>query len=143
MKELKSYINIIDEAISDLGIDPEKTRGNDKGQWNLQRDELMIWVDVWTPEKADKPFFQVLTPIMTLPDEDRKDFYKELLEINNSIFTVSFALHQNYVYLKSIREAEGLTKAEVASSLHYCSYYADYYATRLLDRFGGKKLVNK
>ena len=144
MQELEQYYTIVEEAISSLGVPPEKSRGKDPGQWNLQRKELVIWVDLWNIEKVERPFFQVLTPIMTLPEaHEREDLYRELLEINNSIFVVSFAIHQGNVYLKSVREAAGLSVEDVKSTLHYCGYYSEYYAERLINKFGGKKLVNE
>lgn len=144
MQELQQYYDVVENAIEKLGVDPEITRGKDPGQWNLQRKELVIWVDLWIPEKVDRPFFQVMCPVMTLPeDQYREEFYRELLEINNSIFSVAFAMHKGYTYLKSVKEAAGLTAEDVKSTLHYCGYYADHYSDRLLRKYGGKKLVNQ
>ena len=37
---LQNYYKLVDEAISELGLNPDETHGEQAGQWNLKKGRL-------------------------------------------------------------------------------------------------------
>lgn len=141
-KDLNSFYEIVEEALTMLDIDPNDARSSQAGQWNLQAGEMVVWIDVWRHEKDNNVYLQVMAPIMVInKDQKNEELFQELLEINNVIFSVSFALNNDIVYLKSIEDAAQINVEAVLSKLKFCGYYTDYYEKRLISKFNGTKLV--
>ena len=42
---LDTYYKLVDSAIAELGINPEETKGEQEGQWNLKKGKF----DIMTP----------------------------------------------------------------------------------------------
>ncbi len=140
--DLNGYYEIVENAISELGVDAREARGEAEGQWNLKRGNASIWIDLWYIEEEEGAYFQVMSPIMTLPEEDDKkhQMYEELLKHNYSIFGVAFTLHEDGIYLKGIREVEGLDMSEVIFMIGRCGNYADSYNEQLVKSYGGRRI---
>lgn len=75
---IDTYYKMVDDAIADLGLNPEETRGQQEGQWNLKKGRFDIMVDVW--EQEQQYIFQVVAPLCGMPDENREAFMQHLLE---------------------------------------------------------------
>lgn len=137
---LQPYYNIVENALKRMEINPEESRGEDAGQWNLRNGNATVWVDVWYLAEEKMPYFQVIAPIMTTPDKKLEEFYAEILKINYTLFEVAFSLLEDGVYLKNVKEAFDLTEEQVIFSINRCGFYADYYNDKLIKRFGGKRI---
>ncbi len=142
MEDLKPFYEIVESAITDLGVNAEEARGENDGEWNLKRGTASVWIDLWYIEDEAGAYFQVMAPIMTLPEDEtnKNKLALELLQINYTIFGVAFAIHEDGVYLKNIREAEELDKSEVIYMIGRCGNYADNYNNDLVKKFGGRRI---
>lgn len=142
MQDLQPYYQIVEDGIQQLGVNAEEARGENDGEWNLKRGTASVWIDLWYIEEEQGAYFQVMTPIMTLP-EDETNLYKltlELLKINYTLFGVAFAVHEDGVYLKNIREVEELDPSEVVYMIGRCGNYGDNYNDELVKKFGGRRI---
>lgn len=137
MKELDNYYNLIEEAIKGLGVDPEKCVGKTKGQWNLQKGSVSVWLDVWHIEKEDRAYFQAISPVMRIPTNRKEEFFEELLSLNHSLFGVSFTIYNGNVWLKAIREVDGLDKNEAMFMTTRIGNYSDHYDDILKEKYFG------
>ncbi len=142
MEDLNAYYEIVEKAINELGVNAEEARGENEGEWNLKRGTASVWIDLWYIDDEGGAYFQVMAPIMTLPEEEsnQNKLAFELLKINYTLFGVSFALHEDGVYLKNIREVEGLDQSEVIYMIGRCGNYADSYNDELVKKFGGRRI---
>lgn len=142
MEDLKPYYDVVEDGINQLGVDAEEARGENDGEWNLKRGNASVWIDLWYIEEEEGAYFQVMAPIMSLPEEEDKknQLYQELLKLNYTLFGVSFALHEDGIYLKNIREVENLTASEVIFMIGRCGNYADSYNDELVKKFGGRRI---
>lgn len=132
---LKNYYEIIEACIKDLGIIPTEARGDLPGQWNLKRGTANVWVDIWEIEANKQIFFQLLSPIVTIPEKNKEAFFQDLLQINHALYGVAFTIKDNYTYIKMMREAQGLDKIEVTAMLERIGYYADLYDELLREKY--------
>jgi hypothetical protein len=136
--ELQSFYDVVESGIAELGVNPADCRGENPGQWNLKKGETIVWVDLWMIEAENRAYYQVMSPIFPLPaDENIKNaLLANMLEINDTLFGVAFTVFQDNIYIKVIREADGMDKAESLSLLLRVGNYADLYRAELSEKYG-------
>ena len=120
---LTTYYNLINEAITALGLNPEETKGENAGQWNLKKGKFDIMVDVW--EQENQFLFQIVCPLCSMPDENKDGFLQHLLQRNYGMSSVTYAMMENDVFLKYTTEAGELTKENVIMLLNKTAFYAE------------------
>lgn len=120
---LDTYYKLIDSVVTELGIDLESTRGAQAGQWNLRKGRFDIMVDVW--EQDNYVLFQVVSPLCTLPDENREEFLMYLLQKNYGMSGVAYCIMENSVFLKYTTEAYTLSKESIIAVLNKTAFYAE------------------
>lgn len=129
MEKIEHYYNLVEECIKSLGVDPSVCRGKEKGQWNLQKGSAPVWIDVWKSDEPNKlgGYFQIVAPIMEIPGSNKEALFKELLETNHQLYGVAFTVYESWIYIKMIRELEGLDGKEALNMFHRVGNYADEY----------------
>lgn len=137
MVNLDAYFKIVEDAIKAIGIKPEDCREEKIGQWTLQKGSAKVWLDLWHLEKENRVYFQVISPVLDLATlkGNAIDLYKELLEINHQLYGVGFTIYNNWVYIKVIREADGMDTNEANAMLWRVGSYADQYDDYLKNKY--------
>jgi hypothetical protein len=135
--DLQPYYDVVESSITDLGVDPVDCRGENPGQWNLRKGETTVWIDLWYIERENRPYFQVMSPIFKIPtDADTKNrLFEELLSINDTLYGVAFTTYKEWIYIKVIREADGMDKGEAQAMLLRVGNYADHNRTELAAKY--------
>ena len=123
----------IEKAIEKLGVDPEKTRGTNKNQWDLYKGKLHLMLDLFAVSEK-KAFFQILSPISDIP-ENECDFFKFLLEQNHTIVGASVTKFKDKIYLKNIREISELTTEEILNLITSTSIHAEELIQKMKEIF--------
>jgi len=136
------YIDLIEQALEHLQLDPAEARGDNPGQWNLKRGTATVWIDIYEIEEQKGEYFQVLSPVMTLPEEKDKQFelFEFLLYQNSKLFGIAFSVMDGAVYLKFIREVEGLDLSEIVTTIGRAGNYCDFFNDKLVKKFGGRRI---
>lgn len=133
---IEKYYQMVETCITNLGIDPSVCRGEKAGQWSLMKGSAKVWIDVWHIERENRPYFQVMSPVMALPpNTSNEELYKELLEINDKLFGVAFSLYNGWIWLKVIRECDGMDENEAAAMINRIGIYADQYDDHLVAKY--------
>lgn len=136
-ENLKYYYGIVENCIHRLGIDPALCRSKDtEGHWDLNRGEIIVWIDVWHIERENRAYFQAVAPIMEIPALRTHEFYEDLLRANDELFSVAFTLYNNWTCLKVIREVEGLDDDEAFNMITRVGNYGLEYLKKLLKKYG-------
>ncbi len=135
MPKLHKYYSTVEESIARIGLDPKKFRGNQKGEWTLQRGDYSIWIDVWHDAAEDVAYMQVVAPVMEIPAETATVLFKELLQINLQLCGVAFCVHGEKVVLKGTRVAEGLDVEEAFAMIMLVGKYVDNFTPKLKKRY--------
>lgn len=135
------YYSLVEEVLKEFGIDPGAARGEQLGQWNLRLGSAKVYVDViQSKDTSGNPaaygYLQALAPVCEVPVNNQHLFTKELLEVNHSLYGVSFTIFKDFAYIKSIRELQGLDKSEVTSMFNRVGIYADEWDDKLKQRYG-------
>lgn len=135
--DLQPYYDVVEGCIADLGVNPVDCRGENPGQWNLKKGDTTVWADLWYIEKEDRPYFQVMAPIFQIPADEavKTRLFGELLEINDTLYGVAFTMYKDWIYIKVIREADGMDKGEALAMLLRVGNYADQHRQELSTKY--------
>ena len=137
MENLQFEFDRVEPCHSHRGVDPAIWRGQKPGQWSMQKGSASVWVDVWHIEQENRAYFQVLAPVMQVPDPSRQHaFFQELLELNYTLYGVAFVKFNDWIYVKLIRECDGLEQKEAAATINRVGWYADEYDDKLKVKYG-------
>lgn len=135
--DLTPYYNIVENCITRVGADPTACKESKPGSWSLKKGSAKVWIDVWYIEKEGRPYIQVMSPVMKFPGDGlkRSALFEELLTINDKLFGCAFTIFNNFVWLKSIRECDGLDENEAFAMLTRIGNYADQYDDFLVQKY--------
>jgi hypothetical protein len=136
MENIQYYYDMVENCIRDNGVDPAECRGEKAGQWNLKRGSASVWIDVWHIEQENRAYFQVLAPVMQIPATNQQELFQELLELNYNLYGVAFVKFNDWIYIKMIRECDGLEQKEAAAAITRVGWYADEYDDKLKVKYG-------
>lgn len=136
MKDLSQQYHIVEEAIRQLGVDPVTCRRKTEGQWNLRKGSARVWIDLWYIPSERRSYFQVMSPVVPIPKDNREAFYEYLLQITDKMYGVSTTLYDGWAWMKAIREVEDMSITEAKALLVRVGNYADHYDDILMDAFG-------
>lgn len=131
MEKIEYYYQIVDKAIVKLGLNPEKTRSQ-AGKWDLRNADIPVWVDIFYQESEKRHYYLVVSPFMEIPEDKNPDLAWKLLSLNNDMYGVSFITKHDKVYIKTIREVEGLDVSEAYAMITRVGNYALDYRKKLL-----------
>jgi hypothetical protein len=140
MQPIQYYYEMAEKVIAEFGVDPTLCRGQKLGQWSMKLGSASVWIDVFQSKDAqgnyiNAGYLQIMAPIMNIPAERQQELYRELLEINHKLYGVGFTVFENGIYIKSIRELDGLDHSETVSNLKRVGYYADDYDDMLKAKY--------
>jgi len=137
--DLSVYYQLVENCIRKLGVDPVSCRDKNPGQWNLRKGSADVWIDIFKREEDAWGYFQCMAPVADIPTENTLAFYQELLEINHTLYGVAMTKFREKVYIKTIRELEGISEDEVMAMMKRIGGYADDYDDYLKNKYLGGK----
>lgn len=137
MEPINTYYQMVENIITSLGVDPAICRSENPGQWNLKKGSASIWVDVWKVEGQEYGYIQIMAPIVDFPVSGRDIFMTEVLEINHNLYAVGFTKYKDSLYLKGIRELDGLDESEALALFNRVGNYADEYDDYFKNKYFG------
>ena len=138
MQDLSPYIALVDQCISNLGVDPSICKTPEKpGQWDLKKGSASVWIDVFWDEKNNCGYFQCMAPVCEIPAVNREAFFEEVLKEAHNLYGCAFTKHENWIYVKAIREVNNLELEEVTSTLNRIGYYGDFFDDHFRNKYFG------
>jgi hypothetical protein len=120
---IQTFYKLVDDAITDLGLNPDEVRGEQLGQWNLKKGKFDIMIDLW--EQENQYIFQVVAPLCGMPEGNREAFLLHLLEKNYGLSSLAYAVLNETVFLKYTTEASSMIKEHVVAILTKIAFYAE------------------
>jgi len=136
MSRIRKYYTMVEKVIRDFGIDPNSCKGEKAGQWNLSKGSASVWIDVWESEDDNFiGFLQIMAPVVQIPENNREAFYREILDINHTLYGVGMTAYGDWIYMKTVRELDGLDDDEAAAMFNRIGNYADDYDDMLIEKY--------
>ena len=136
---LENYRDLIEDILSDLGIDPqenlEEAQEKQRYSWCVRRGSANIFVELFSENQES--YFMVDCPILRLPPQERLEaFYRRLLELNDKLVEAALVCRGNEIHLVGIRPLRGLDAEEASGMLDRISAWADSLDNSLAEEFG-------
>lgn len=135
MADLQEYFKMVENVIRGLGVDPSQCKGEKEGQWSLTKGSASVWIDVWKAENGFSGYLQIMAPVVQIPSSNREAFYREILDINHTLYGVAMTAFDDWIYMKTVRELDGLDEAEATSMFNRVGGYADDYDDILREKY--------
>lgn len=133
---LSNYKQTIEQALGQLKVDPQGALLPETAYiWKLQRGSASVYVNLFYSEKNNMPYLSVVSPLVPLPQDVRADFYEELLQLNERMFGVGYAINAGYVVLRASRECRGMDEIEAYNIINRIGYYADSHDNMLAEKY--------
>jgi hypothetical protein len=113
-------------VISKLGINPGQAK-QATGQYTISKDQnVQIFMDAF--EENEHTFFQILSPIMQIPDTNAEALMIQLLKENHGLVDASFAIIDNAIFIKHTTEDKGqMTEDRIMESIQRIAYYNELF----------------
>ncbi|MCI4669545.1 MAG: YbjN domain-containing protein [Bacteroidia bacterium] len=122
---MRHLIGILEEAIAQLGIQPEETRGERPGTWLLQKGEAKILIELLTTDGKSATLLQISAPLVPWPSSNQQKVAVELLRKNHQLIDAGYSLFENTIYLRISRETAGLDVIEAIQMIAKMGHYAE------------------
>ncbi len=133
--DLTPYYQAVEDCVTELGIDPKLCRGKHTGQWNLRKNSIEVRVDVFKKEKDKFGYFQCIAAVSKIPETRTLEFYEDVLEKSHQLFGVGLTKYKEWIYIKIIRELEGIEKTEIMNSMQRIGNYAVTLSNDFKDKY--------
>ncbi len=135
---LQSVLEAIEHILQTAGVNlTESRQKNIEGiGWKFKQGSATI--EIYLAEKAGKHYFQVLSPIMYVPQSGLLPFYRRLLEMNMLIASLKFGIYGDIVMVFHERPTDGLDYVEAMEIITEIAQTADEYDNALVHEFGGR-----
>jgi hypothetical protein len=123
---LQDLILKLEIVISKLGINPGQAK-QAPGQYNISKDQnVQIFMDAF--DENEHTFFQVLSPVMQIPDTNMEGLMLQLLKENHGLVDASFAIIDNSIFIKNTTEDKGqITEERILESIQRIAYYNELF----------------
>jgi hypothetical protein len=132
---------LVETYIKALGVDPAACRGQKPGQWAITYKGATLWIDVFNMQGSpDRWYFQVMSPLVEVPDKNQESFYQNLLEINHTLFGSWICKKDKWTYVMFLREAADLDQNEVNATFDRVAHYSSDYQGKIKFKFEGSWL---
>jgi hypothetical protein len=131
---------LVEQSIKGLNVDPALCRGQSPGQWSLTYKGVTVWIDVFQNTQNQNWYFQVMSPLLAVPDKNLEAFFQNLLEVNHILYGCAICKKEAWTYVMSLREAAGLDINEVNATLDRVAFYCSDYQGKLKFKFEGSWL---
>lgn len=136
---LKRYYKMVENVITDFGVKPKDCRGEEAGQWGMMQGDSEVWIDIWPSEDEKRAYFMVMSPVIKLEGRDTTALFSELIRANDMLYEVAFCVFEKQVWLKQIRQLEGLDESEIKQTIQRIGGYSADYSEELKNKFIRKK----
>ncbi len=129
---------MVQQVLVSIGVDADQSRLSvDNGYgWNFRYGSAII--EVYIHQNEEGSYFQVLAPIMHLPQAGLLPLYRRMLELNLQLTSAALGTYNDAVYIFSERPLDGLDAVEVSSTISRAASYADDLDNKLVAEFGGR-----
>jgi hypothetical protein len=135
---LGGYATKVEKILSAIGVDPMQARMKTERDfaWSFMRGTAII--EIYVTQQNNIGHFQVLSPIMHLPQGGLLPLYRRLLELNLRLNNAALGVYLDVVYLYYERTIENLDAGEANEIITTIARYADELDNQLVQEFGGR-----
>lgn len=146
--ELERVINLVEAHLKEEGLVPEDVKmksADGHPAWAFRQGSASVRIHLLPGEKdSEHGYFQVVAPVIILPDEGRDRIFERLLSLNaDQLWSCAFAIRQDRVIITADRTTRDLDRSEVVEMIERVAAYADKFDDELVEEFGGTRYTDR
>lgn len=147
-EELDRVTKLVEEHLKEEGLKADEVRMQTQDEhpaWAFRQGSASVRIHLIPGEKeSEHGYFQVVAPVMILPEKDRERIYGKLLELNaDQLWSCAFAIRQDRVIITADRTTRDLDRSEVVEMIERVALYADKFDDELVEAFGGTRYTDR
>jgi hypothetical protein len=147
-QELQRVTEMVEKHLRTEGLEPDSLRmktADEHPAWAFRQGSASVRIHLIPPhEEGGSPYFQVVAPVLILPDGSREKIYEKLLSLNaDQLWSCAFAIRQDRVLITADRTCRDLDPSEVIEMIERVAAYADKFDDELVDEFGGTRYTDR
>ncbi len=129
-------VSMVEAYFRKRGLDPaEHSLSDAQGYgWWLTEGSAKIYIFVQVSQHG--AVLRITSPLVFLPDANREQMYRKLLDLNSSLSSCALSTHDNLVLVVAQRPIFGLVQEELDDLVWHVAYVADLLDNKLADEFG-------
>ena len=131
-------IAMVETYFRNRGIQPNEAElaGNEGTGWWLTEGSAKVYIFV--QDSPNGAVLRITSPLVFLPDRNRENFYRRLLDINTNLTSCALSTHNDIVLIVSQRPTVGMTQEELDELVWNTAYVADLLDDKLSEEFGAR-----
>jgi hypothetical protein len=136
---LNEAVNMVETYFRHRGLDANDFKlpsGNEFGWW-IKEGSAQVYIIVQEGNEELRTVLRISSPLVYIPGNNREQFYRHLLELNNLSFC-SLSIYNDLVLVVSQRPTLGLSQEEMDELVWNAAYVADLLDNKLAQNFGAK-----
>ncbi len=132
---------MIDAYVKEIGLTKEQTYNTEKKAWYWVKGSarIEVFIQEINFDTHARHYLRIFSPIIKVPENNQANFYKKLLEINDSKLGVKLTLlpGSTQVYATFERDIKGIDYEELATCIADLEWWADELDDELAAEFSG------
>lgn len=147
-QDRQRVVELVESHLKAEGLELEKLRKPSKDghpYWAFAQGSAAVRIHLIPgPEDRGINYFQVVSPVLVLPEKNREGLFRELLELNaDHLWMCAFALRGDTVLLTADRTTVDLDRSEVVEMIERVAAYADKFDDELAAKFNTKRFADR
>ena len=144
MENLRDQAEVmVDKFITQIGLTKEQTFNKERRAWYWNRGSARIEVFIQEVkfDTHSRYFLRVFSPVAKVPAADKSEFYRRLLELNDSKLGVKLTLMpgSDQAYATFERDIKGMEYDELVTCIADLEWWADVLDDELAQQFAGNR----
>lgn len=142
MENFKEQVEaMIDAYVKEIGLTHEQTYNTEKKAWYWVKGSarIEVFIQEINFDSHARHYLRIFSPIIKVPETNQLEFYKKLLEVNDSKLGVKLTLlpGSSQVYATFERDIKGIDYEELATCIADLEWWADELDDELAAEFSG------
>lgn len=135
---LNEAIHMVEMYFKHRGLNPEQFKLHDSHEnaWWIKEGSAEVYITVQSGNEEVGTVLRVSSPLVYIPQNNREQFFRHLLELNNDLSSCALSVYNDLVLVVCQRPTLGLNQEEMDELVWNTAYVADLLDNRLAEQFG-------
>jgi hypothetical protein len=139
---------MIHRFVAEAGMQREQVYNAEKRAWYWNRGSAKIEVfiqEIKFDNNFSRYYLRVFSPVIKVPQQNTQEFYRRLLEMNDTKLGVKLTIMpgSDQVYATYERDVKGIDYDELVTCIADLEWWADALDDELVQQFGGGQAPNQ
>ncbi len=137
---LNEAVHMVETYFRHRGLDSDKFRlpGSNEHGWWIKEGSAEVYIIVQAGNEELGTVLRISSPLVYVPQNNREEFYRHLLELNNDLSSCALSVYNDLVLVVTQRPTLGLSQEEMDELVWNAAYVADLLDNKLSQNYGAQ-----